>query len=218
MTPKSRNPSRIVLASRNRGKVRELSSVLDGLPVEVVGLNEIDPDARIAEPAETGDTFAANARDKAIYYARRTGEWALADDSGLVADALGGAPGVRSARYASETLPPGASREQIDGANNRKLLEALEGVPADRRTARFICRLALATDGRVVLEAEGILEGTIGTAPRGHNGFGYDPIFHLPGGGTVAELSSAAKNAISHRGRAAREFARRLKDLLSGGA
>ena len=134
-------------------------------------------------------------------------------------DALAGAPGVRSARFAAEDVPAGAPRAETDRANNRKLLAAMEGVPPERRTARFVCRLALADGERIVLEAEGAFEGQIGTAPRGDNGFGYDPVF-LPAGldRSAAELSATEKNAFSHRGQAARQFARQLKELLDGAA
>jgi len=172
----------------------------------------------IDEPAEGGATFAANARAKALHYARATGRWALADDSGLAVDALGGAPGVRSARYAQETFQPGADRAERDRANTAKLLAALADVPDERRTARFVCHLALAEPGRVLLEARGTLEGRIARAPAGHNGFGYDPVFFLPDRGcTAAELTAAQKNAISHRGQALRRFAGKLTDLLADG-
>jgi len=204
----------IVLATRNPGKLREIRQVLSDLPVEVTSLAVHE---RIPQPAETGRTFAENARQKALYYARATGQWCLADDSGLVVDALDGAPGVRSARYAAERCPPNTSRETIDAANNAKLLEALKDVPDERRTARFVCHLALADPRRVLIETFGTVEGRIAREPRGHNGFGYDPLFFLPQKGcTVAELPPGQKNAISHRGQAVRHFASLLKSFLSG--
>lgn len=209
---------KIVLASRNDGKVREIAEVLGGLGVEVVGLGRADPHAAIASPAETGATFAANARAKALYYARATGLWALADDSGLMVDALGGAPGVHSARYAADDLPAGSHRGRVDAANNAKLLRELADVPDEMRSARFVCHLALSEGRRIVLEAAGVFDGRIGRVSRGSNGFGYDPLF-IPAGlaRTVAEMAAGAKNEISHRGLAAREFARRLAEMLAGG-
>ena len=173
--------------------------------------------ADVPEPAEVGSSFAENARQKALGYARATGGWCLADDSGLVVDALDGAPGVRSARYAEEDFPRGADRAARDAANNAKLLAALEGVGEADRTARFVCHLALADPRRVLIETFGTVEGRIAREPRGHNGFGYDPLFFLPQKGcTVAELPPGQKNAISHRGQAVRHFASLLKSFLSG--
>lgn len=206
---------KILVASRNAGKVREIAAVLGALGVELVALDEADPDGRIAEPPETGETFAANSRDKAEYYARATGLWALADDSGLEVQALGGAPGVRSARYAADECRSGAGRTEIDRANNARLLRELADVPDGGRAARFVCHLAL-SDGRgILLEARGVLEGLIARRPSGSNGFGYDPIFFVPAlGRTAAQLPAEHKNAISHRGLASREFARRLAEML----
>lgn len=206
----------IVLATRNPGKVREITAALGALPVEIRGLDRFGP---IAEPAETGATFAANARDKALYYAAATGQWCLAEDSGLEVDALEGAPGVLSARYAADRWAAGADRDAIDRANNAKLLEALAGVPAERRTARFVCHLALASEGRILIETYDTVEGRIASAPRGRGGFGYDPLFVVPSLGlTTAELSGEQKNALSHRGKATRHFARLLASVLSGGS
>ncbi|MBS3821540.1 MAG: RdgB/HAM1 family non-canonical purine NTP pyrophosphatase [Planctomycetes bacterium] len=206
---------RIVIASGNPGKVREIADVLAGLGVDAVGLCDLDLD--VAEPDETGETFGENARDKARHYARATGQWCLADDSGLVVDALDGRPGVHSARYADERTAGEAGRDVIDAANNAKLLDELAGVPDERRTARFVCDLALAGDGKILLEAQGTVEGRIGHAPRGVNGFGYDPLFVLPHRGcTTAELPPEEKNAISHRGQAVRTFAARLPRVLGG--
>jgi XTP/dITP diphosphohydrolase len=186
----------LLLASANRGKLRELRTILEGLPVELVGLAE----AGLGEPPEveeTGDTFLANALIKAWTYAAWSGMAAVADDSGLEVDALGGAPGVRSARYAG----PGAS----DQANLDKLLAALEGVPPERRTARFRCAAVLVDPEAGKWEAEAAWEGRILDAPRGSNGFGYDPVF-LPDGWekTSAEVDQATKDAASHRGKAFR--------------
>ena len=205
----------IVLATRNPGKLREIRQVLSDLPVEVTSLAVHE---RIPQPAETGRTFAENARQKALYYARATGQWCLADDSGLEVDALNGAPGVRSARYAAEAVDAGADRKTIDAANNARLLADLDPVDDDKRTARFVCHLALADPEGILLEACGTVEGRIARQPRGSNGFGYDPLFLLPKlGRTAAELSPEQKNAISHRGQAVRELARALAGLLAHG-
>ncbi len=184
---------KLLVATNNPGKVREYEELLAGRPFQVTfpaaaGL-ELDV-------AETGDTFEANARLKALAFAQASGLLTLADDSGLEVDALAGAPGVYSARYAG----PGAG----DADRYGKLLAALEGVPQGQRTARFRCVIALAwPDGRLRL-AEGRCEGQIGFGPRGDNGFGYDPVFVVEGygGRTMAELAPEIKNRISHRARA----------------
>ncbi|MBS3734281.1 MAG: RdgB/HAM1 family non-canonical purine NTP pyrophosphatase [Phycisphaerae bacterium] len=199
----------IVLATRNPGKLAEIRDVLTPLGVQVVSLEAFGP---IPEPPESEETFAGNARRKALDYARATGYWCLADDSGLVVDALDGAPGVRSARYAAECMPADAPRGVIDEANNRRLLEALADVPDERRTARFVCHLTLASPQGVLLEAHGTVEGRIAHRPAGGNGFGYDPLFYVPElGCTTAELPPERKNRISHRGKAVREFAQRYQ-------
>jgi XTP/dITP diphosphohydrolase len=203
------------LATANPGKVREIRRALaaGGAAIRAVALDALEP---VAPPAEDGATFADNARHKALYYARATGQWALADDSGLAVDALDGAPGVRSARYAAASLPDDAGRARIDAANWAKLLKALAGVPDARRTARFICHLAMADAHEVLLEAEGTVEGRIDRRPRGRGGFGYDPVFFVPQlGCTMAQLSCEQKNRISHRGRAVRLFVRRLATYLA---
>ena len=206
----------IVLATRNAGKIREISAVLSGLGVRIAPLEEFSKSGEISEPAEHGATFADNARDKALYYARATGQWCLADDSGLAVDALGGAPGVHSARYADDECPGKHDRAAIDRANNAKLLRALHGISDERRTARFICHLALADPERVLIEARDSVEGRIGHVEKGANGFGYDPLFYFPEKGrTTAELPDDEKNLISHRGKALRKFAAMLADLLA---
>jgi XTP/dITP diphosphohydrolase len=186
----------LLLASANRGKLRELRAILEGLPVELVGLD----DAGGGEPPEveeTGDTFLENALLKARAYAGWSGLAAVADDSGLEVDALGGAPGVRSARYAGQ----GAS----DQANLDKLLAELAGVPPERRTARFRCTAVLVDSEAGEWHAEAAWEGRLLDAPRGSGGFGYDPVF-VPDGWdrTSAEVDQATKDAASHRGRAFR--------------
>ena len=202
----------IVVATRNPGKIREISAVLTQANVQLVGLDQF---GSIEEPAETGETFAENARDKALYYAHATGQWALADDSGLAVDAIDGAPGVHSARYAADQCQPGADREIIDPANNAKLLAALADVPDELRTARFVCHLALADPNRVLIESFDTIEGRIGREENGDNGFGYDPLFFVDQFGcTTAELSASKKNQISHRGKALRKFAELLDEYI----
>ena len=212
MEPPDGRVREVVLATRNPGKLREIRQVLSPRPVRVVTREAF---ADVAEPEETGATFAENARSKALYYARATGRWSLADDSGLVVDALDGAPGVHSARYAAEFYPPDADRPTRDAANTAKLLAAMAFLPAGRRAGRFVCHLALADADAVLLETSGTLPGHITRRPRGRNGFGYDPVFLLSDRGqTAAELSPAEKNAVSHRGQAVRLFARRLGEFL----
>ncbi|MER2581599.1 MAG: XTP/dITP diphosphatase [Candidatus Competibacter sp.] len=184
---------KIVLATANPGKLRELQAVLAGLDFEIVPQSAFG----VPEAEETGLTFIENALLKARNAALYTGLPALADDSGLAVDALGGVPGIYSARYAGA----GAG----DRANIGKLLAELEGVPAERRTARFVCVLALLHHPAdpTPLICQGSWEGTILTEPRGEGGFGYDPIFFVPGEQrTAAELEPAVKNQISHRGQA----------------
>jgi len=202
-------PPRLLLASANQGKLRELRAILRGVPVELVGLSEAGQ-GEPPEVDETGPTFLANALLKARAYAAWSGLAAVADDSGLEVDALGGAPGVRSARYAG----PGAG----DQANLDKLLAELAGVPAERRTARFRCAAALVDpswesgelepgppEGWGEWHTEAAWEGRLLDAPRGAGGFGYDPVF-LPDGWdrTSAEVDQATKDAASHRGQAFR--------------
>ena len=202
----------ILLATRNPGKIREIRQVLADLLVEVLTL---DDQGHIPEPVENGNTFADNAAAKAMYYARATGRWCLADDSGLEVDALGGRPGIHSARYAADQCPTNAHRNTIDLANNAKLLKELKRIADSGRTARFVCELALADGQKVLIEAHGVLEGHIARVPAGSNGFGYDPLFFVPElGCTTAQLSPEEKNRISHRGKAVRRFAELLREML----
>ncbi|MCD6360437.1 MAG: RdgB/HAM1 family non-canonical purine NTP pyrophosphatase [Armatimonadetes bacterium] len=193
-----------MLATANRHKVKELRALLAGLDVDIGHLGEMDDPPDIEEPH---DTFAENALEKALVVARLSGHWALADDSGLMVDALGGAPGVKSARYAGED----ATDEQLVA----KLLSELEGVPEPRRTAHFVCALVLASPEGELGRWEGRVDGLITTRPQGENGFGYDPVFwYPPAGVTFAQMAPADKNAVSHRGRALRAFAADLPHLL----
>ncbi len=183
---------RLLVATLNPGKVREFAAALIPAGIEVHGLDSIERPPRIEE---TGATFEANARLKAEGYSLHTELPVLADDSGLEVDALGGAPGVLSARYGGERLD--------DAARNRKVLEVLVGVAPQQRGARFRCVLAVARSGETLATFEGVVEGRILDEPRGHNGFGYDPLFFHPESGcTTAELTTDAKQRISHRGQA----------------
>jgi len=184
----------LIIATRNAGKVREIGEVLAGMEVRLLSLADL-PGA--PEIEETGATFEENARAKALGIARWSGKIALADDSGLEIDALGGEPGVLSNRYAGE----GAT----DAERTAKVLRLMEDTPEAERSARFRCSAALAAPGGEVTVVEGVVEGAIALAPRGGGGFGYDPIF-VPEGDTrtMAELTPDEKNRISHRGRALR--------------
>jgi len=191
----------LVLASKNAGKIRELQAMLTGTGIEVVGLNPAAPDVE-----ETGETFQENALIKARAAARATGLPALGEDSGLEVDALGGEPGIRSARWVSGT----------DEDRYQALLRRMEGIPAGRRTARYVSCIAIVTPAGREEVVMGTLEGEIGFAPRGTGGFGYDPVFVLPDGRTVAELSLAEKNAISHRSKSLAKALALLPGLLEG--
>jgi len=207
---------RILLASTNQGKLAELSELIgtDNEKLEWASLKAY-PD--VGEIAEDGDTFAENARKKALGYAKATGLWTIADDSGLVIDALDGQPGVYSARYATDEC--GGNRKDIDTANYKKVLAELKGIADKKRTARFICCLCLASPEKVLLETEGAVEGIINHAPIGENGFGYDPIFYIPSlDKTAAQLDPQEKNRISHRGNALRKLRPLLEDLLISSA
>lgn len=185
---------KIVVATGNQGKLKEIRRLLEGRSFEVLGLADFSD---LPEVIEDGETFAVNAEKKARTIAAATGLTTLADDSGLTVAALDGAPGVYSARFAGE----GAS----DAENNRKLLAELEGVPASRRQAAFICAMALCSPEGKVQHFSGRLEGVILEAEQGAGGFGYDPLFWIEEkNGTLSELSVDVKNLISHRGQALR--------------
>lgn len=191
--------SRLLFATTNKGKLAELRHLL-GEGAQVLSLADFPG---ISEPVEDGETFEENARKKALAYAKATGVWALADDSGLCVDALGGRPGVHSARYA-----PGDDR-----ARYTRLLKELEGVPDERRGAAFKCALCLASPSGETVVEEGECRGRIGHGPKGEHGFGYDPVFVLPElERTIAELTKEEKAGISHRGKA---FERMRPHLLA---
>lgn len=196
----------LVVATGNRGKLREIRRLLAETGIEVLGL---DAFPELPEVEEDGETFEANARKKAETVARHTGRLTLADDSGLAVAALDGQPGVRSARYAGERAG--------DDDNNRKLLAALEGVPAECRQAAFHCAMALCRPGGECRVFHGEVAGVILTAPRGEGGFGYDPLFLVREyGKTMAELPMEVKNRISHRGQALRQAVEHLVAPPSG--
>jgi XTP/dITP diphosphohydrolase len=194
-------PLRILASSSNSGKLREYRELAacSALEIELVlNFRELPPFE------ESAPTFAENGAGKALHYSRFTSEIILADDSGLVVPALGGAPGVRSARYAG----PNAS----DADCVRKLLDEMQGKEGDERRARFVCVAAIARQGRVIAVVSDFVEGILANAPRGANGFGYDPVFCFPDTGrTYAEASPEEKNGISHRGKAFRK----IRDVLS---
>jgi XTP/dITP diphosphohydrolase len=195
----------LLVATHNPGKVREYRELLAGLPVE---LTYLDPLGIEDEVEETGTTFADNALLKATTYAQRSGLWTWADDSGLEVDALNGAPGVYSARYAG----PGAS----DADRYHKLLDALTGVPWDQRTARFRCVVALATPMGVTRTSAGVCEGIIAFGPAGEQGFGYDPVFYMPEqDATMGQLPAEIKNQVSHRARASQAAVPILAEMLA---
>jgi XTP/dITP diphosphohydrolase len=184
----------LLLATTNPGKIREIRGILGGVPVE---LRTLDDFPAIAEPEETGTTFAENARLKARYYAARTGVPAVADDSGIEIDALGGAPGIHSARWHGTDYPTKFAAIYRDLA-----LRGLSTSPA-----RFVAHVALAHDSAILFEATGIVEGEIAPEPRGSRGFGYDPVFFYPPYGcTLAEVEGQRKAAVSHRGAAFRQL------------
>ena len=217
----------IVLATQNPGKIAELRTLLAPLRCSVLGLAEVGD--LPPEPAETGSTFEENATIKALAYANATGRMCLADDSGLIVDALDGRPGVISSHFAfdgrTDGEAAGLSRAERDARNNARLMGELEGVPAERRTARFVCTMVLAGFPRggsgcaVLADTSGTFEGRIGlpgAVPRGTGGFGYDPCFLVAPDfeRTSAELDASEKNRLSHRGAAVRAMIERIRTVL----
>ncbi|HME59512.1 MAG TPA: non-canonical purine NTP pyrophosphatase [Terracidiphilus sp.] len=194
---------RLYAATTSQGKLRDFCTAAEAHGLVIEPLPKID---EIPAPEENGLTFAANAKLKAVYYSRfAPGEWVLADDSGLEVDALGGAPGVRSTRFAADAglVDSPDANNNTDVWNNLVLMQRLAGVPPVQRTARYRCVLAAARDGVALHTAEGAVEGLILGAPRGTGGFGYDPLFYLPALGlTMAEIDLETKHTLSHRGRA----------------
>ena len=195
---------RVLVATSNPGKLRDFAGAAASFGVTIASIPHF---SSLPQVVEDGATFEENARKKAESYSLAVpGELVLADDSGLEIDALGGAPGVHSARYAADE-PHNAECNTDDEANNARVLRELRGVPEQKRTARFICVLAAAHDGRTVHTFRGTAEGVILNGPRGQHGFGYDPLFYFPQiGKTFAELSAAEKAQYSHRGTAFRAF------------
>jgi len=191
----------LTLATRNAHKIREIEEILRDSPIRV------EPAPEGIAFVEEGETFEENACSKALACSRAVAGWVAADDSGLVVPALGGEPGVRSARYA---------RPHDDAANNRKLLDELARRAPDRRDAHFVCAIALARAGRILWTVRGECYGRIARAPRGAGGFGYDPLFEVPAlGKTFAEISAEEKNRWSHRAMALRAFRDRFPEALA---
>ena len=191
---------RLLIATTNLGKAREINAELLAAGVGELELLTLHDFPEIPNVVEDQPTFGGNAMKKARHYAAHSNMLTLADDSGLCVEALSGAPGIYSARYAGQPCD--------DAANNRKLLAALKDVPAEKRGAQFVCALALALPNKPLVALSDYVAGGIGYAPRGDNGFGYDPLFVLPERGlTTAELSMEEKSRISHRGKAVRRLA-----------
>ena len=197
---------KLLVATTNPGKLREIEGVLHGMPIELVSLADFP---NVPEPEETGSTFAENARLKAMYYSKITGLPSVADDSGLEVDALDKAPGVHSARWHGTDYQ----------VKFQKIYDLLRARGTMASAARFVGAVAFARDGRVEFESEGVIEGEIAPQPRGTHGFGYDPIFFYPPlGCTLAEVDGAAKEAVSHRGAAFRKFRDYLERLSAPSA
>jgi len=191
----------LLVATTNRGKLGEILPLLADLPIEI---RTLDDYPSIVPPDETGSTFAENAQQKARFYANRTGTLAVAEDSGLEIDALGGVPGVHSARFGGDTTYP----EKF-----ALIEERLRHMPDADRAARFVCALAVADDNRIVFEARGTVEGIIVPEPRGAGGFGYDPIFYYPPFGRTLAEAADRKSSVSHRGQAFRQLRQYLQGL-----
>ena len=199
----------VLLATTNPGKIKEIRSCF-GNEIELKSLKDFGD---IKEIEEDGQTFEENARKKALGYAKATGCLTIADDSGLVIDALGGAPGVKSARFSGDKQR-NEERAIIDHRNIAKVLELLKDVSKDKRAARFVCCLCMASPDKILIEASGAMEGIIIDKEIGTNGFGYDPILYIPElQKTVAQLTQEEKNEISHRGKAIRELKKKINNL-----
>jgi XTP/dITP diphosphohydrolase len=206
----SQNDQQIVISTTNPGKIAEIRATIG----EIVQWLNLADFPGMSPVEETGDTFAENARIKALGYAGQTGKWAIADDSGLVIDALGGAPGVKSARF-SGAKSPAENGSLIDHRNIAKVLKLLQDIPIEQRTAKFLCCLCLASPEKVLIQTQGSLHGMIIDKEIGENGFGYDPVFFVPSlNKTVAQMTADEKNAISHRGNAIRKLKPLLLEIL----
>ncbi|MFZ3073398.1 MAG: XTP/dITP diphosphatase [Thermodesulfobacteriota bacterium] len=193
----------LLLATKNKGKIKEIRRLLEGQRVNILTLDDFP---NVSLPKEDLATFKGNALKKARFVAKKTGIQALSDDSGLCVNALGGRPGVISARYAGDNA--------TDEENVEKLLEEMKDVPNGKRTASFVCVIAFVLPSGKGKTFEGRLEGTIAREPKGKGGFGYDPVFFLPGKGkTLAELKPEEKNLLSHRGAALKKFKKNLPPL-----
>lgn len=192
---------KLVIATKNRGKLREMRDAFRSLPLEILSLEEF---GELPEAVEDGETFEENAFLKARFYREQTGCAALADDSGLEVEALGGAPGVHSARFSGDHAD--------DERNNRKLLEELRRAGAEESPADYRCALAFVGDGGEEILTEGRCDGVVRTTPKGTGGFGYDPYFYI-GERTIAQMSLEEKDAISHRGEALRKMVERLRGI-----
>lgn len=207
---------KVLIATSNPGKLRDFAGAAIKCGVEIAGIPGF---SSLPQVVEDGETFESNARKKADGYSRYApGEIVLADDSGLEIDALNGEPGVHSARYAAPDLhnvpPHQAETNTDDDANNARVLRELKGIPPEKRSGRFVCVLAAARDGRTLKLFRGTAEGLILDAPRGRNGFGYDPLFYFPQiGKSFAQLTSQEKAAYSHRGAAFRDFLNWFSDF-----
>jgi XTP/dITP diphosphohydrolase len=194
---------KLLLATTNRGKIREICHLLQGMPFDVVTPTDLDIDLTIKEDKPT---YQENAQLKAEAYSKASGLITLADDSGLEVDALNGEPGIRSARYAGENA---SDQNRIE-----YLLARLREIPQEKRAARFICVIAIAVPGEKTILCQGDCQGVISFEPKGKNGFGYDPIFHFPElNKTMAELTLEQKSQVSHRGKAVKEASRLLREL-----
>jgi XTP/dITP diphosphohydrolase len=198
----------IIVASNNEHKIKEIKEILSGMPLRVISLKEAGIDVDVVED---GSTFVENARKKAVEIYEliedKDSYLVMADDSGLEVEALGGAPGVYSARFAGEH---GNSRK-----NNEKLLTLLQGLPFEKRGAEFVCSIVVVASGGRTIEVEGRVPGFITTEEKGKDGFGYDPLFFVPGfKKTFAEMTSEEKNSLSHRGRALENMVKRLQEVL----
>lgn len=195
---------KLLLATKNQGKIKEINRLLKGLPIEVLTLDDFPG---VSLPKEDRSTFKGNALKKARFVAGKTGLAAISDDSGLCVDALGGRPGVNSARYAGDNA--------TDEKNREKLLLEMKDVPEGKRTASFVCVIALVLPSGKEKTFEGRLNGVIAAKPKGRGGFGYDPVFFLPGKDkTLAELGPEEKNLLSHRGAALRKLKKDLFPLI----